>query len=606
MLGQVSVRILRGIIDGGRSVCERIVTLARSRITIALLVLFGVAALNAKPVVGAQSDPIILKEVPYGGAAKGDRRRSFDLYLPARSPAKPPLLIFVHGGYWLISDDDYRIGPSLAMNLVQDGVAVALVRYRLAPAHRHPAQAEDVAAAIAELIKQADKYGFDAKRVYLGGHSAGGHLASLVALDGRYLKRNGVSPDAIAGVISVSGLYDLLPTWDVANNQKYATEKAFGHDPALLKNASPLTYVRADAPPFLILNAFHDFPGFPIDARRFADGLRRAGARNVQQLMFKGADHLTILKLDDENNAVRRLMLGFMGVKSPPAQLALSAAAESRWVHPPYSTLPFWQYGKLVRSYAIDERFVQMLLFIYRDRKEELLEWPLKQFHAVDLFSFLDALPKTQGGEGDYIVVTNVDVERLLWRREQIEKYRPVIVIGIDDEKNLFRFSSFYRMRREYSWKSGPQPPPLALPLGAFIYFLDPPPRELVAQSWHFGLIEKSFRRLKNDPLEAIRDLPKTVEEALTFRNGCVYCHSFRGVGSRSHHVDALTGKPHGGFALPLESYPSEVWRAFMFDQANVAKKMGATPNIVSDTAREELFNLVERSRAEHGAGSKR
>jgi hypothetical protein len=202
--------------------------------------------------------------------------------------------------------------------------------------------------------------------------------------------------------------------------------------------------------------------------------------------------------------------------------------------------------------------------------------------------------------------VTNVDGERLVLPREQIEKYRPVIVIGIDDEKNLFRFSSFYRMRQEYSWKSGPQPPLLALPLGAFIYFLDPPPRELVAQSWHFGLTEESFRRLKNDPLEAIRHLPKTVEEALTFRNGCVYCHSFRGVGSRSHHVDAITGKPHGGFALPLESYPSEVWRAFMFDQANVAKKMGATPNVVSDAARQELFDLVERSRTEHGAGSKR
>jgi acetyl esterase/lipase len=576
------------------------------RFAIALLLLFGVAGLNAKPVVGAQPDPTIIQEVPYGDAPKGDRRRSFDLYLPEKSAGKPPLLIFVHGGYWLISDDDYRIGPSLAANLVRDGVAVALVRYRLAPSHRHPAQANDVAAAIADLIRQSDKYGFDAKRVFLAGHSAGGHLASLIALDGRYLEKNGVSPKALAGVISISGLYNLLPTWDVADNQKYATEKTFGHDPAALKRASPLSYVRADAPPFLILNAFHDFPGFPIDARKFADGLRRAGANNVQQLMFKGADHLTILKLDDENNAVRRLMLGFMDVKPLPEQLAQSAAAEKRWNHPPYSTLPFWQHEKLVRSYPIDERFMQMLFFIYRNRKEELLEWPLKQFHAIDLFPFLDTLPRAQVGAGDFIILTNVSGERQVWRRQRIEKYRPVIVVGVDDEKDLFRFSSFYRMRREYSWKPGPAPPALAMPLGGFIYFLDAPPRELLAQSWHFGLTEDSFRRSKEDPLKAIRDLPKGVEEALTFRNGCVYCHSFRGVGSRSHHVHALTGKPQGGFALPLESYPNEVWRAFMFNQVEVAKRMGATPNIVSDAARQALFDLVNQSRGERGDHSRR
>lgn len=99
----------------------------------------------------------VIKDVPYPGAAKGDRRRSFDLYAPAKVDTKPALLIFVHGGFWLLPDDDYRIGPSLAENLVRDGVAVALVRYRLAPANRHPAQAEDVAAAVGYLIKHADE-----------------------------------------------------------------------------------------------------------------------------------------------------------------------------------------------------------------------------------------------------------------------------------------------------------------------------------------------------------------------------------------------------------------------------------------------------------------
>ena len=555
------------------------------------------ACLCAASASSARPTPTVIKDIPYASTSTGDRRRSFDLYLPAKSDGRPPLLIFVHGGFWLLSDDDYRIGQSIGENLVRDGVAVALVRYRLAPANRHPAQAEDVAAAVASLIKNAEKYGYDGKRVFLLGHSAGGHLASLVALDRNYLTRQGLAPSALAGVISISGLYDLAPTWPVSENQKSATEKTFGNDTATLKQASPMHHVRAAAPPFLIITAFQDLLGFALDARRFADALRHAGSKKVHQLMFKGADHFTIVKLDDSNNAVRRIILGFMRAKPLTPELADLIEAEQRWAEPPYTTRPFWQYAQLVRSYPVDDRFMNMLLFVYRNRKEELLEWPLRQYHAVDLFSYLDALPKQQVGEGDYIVLVNIRGERQVWHREQIERYKPVIVVGLDDERNLFRFSVFYRMFHEYSWKPSGSPSPLTLTLGAFIHFLEPPPRELVAQSWHFGLTENSFRRTKQDPLQAIRDLPKDVEEALTFRNGCVYCHSLRGVGPRSHHVHAMTGKPQGGFALPLESYPLEVWKRFMFDQETVAKKMGATPNIVQESARQALFDLVNRSR---------
>jgi hypothetical protein len=245
---------------------------------------------------------------------------------------------------------------------------------------------------------------------------------------------------------------------------------------------------------------------------------------------------------------------------------------------------------------------MRMLFFIYRDRKEELLQWPLKQFYAIDLFSYLRAPPKKQAGPGEFIVLTNIRGERQVWRREQVQRYKPVIVIGVDDERNLFRFRTFYRMYHEYSWKPGGAAAPLTLTLGAFIYFLEQPPRELAAQSWHFGLTEGSFQQFNEDPLKPVRDVPKDVEEALTFRNGCIYCHTFRGVGARSHHIHALTGKPQGGFALPLESYPQEVWRNFVFNQVEVAKKMGASPNVVQEGARKPLFDLVNRTRRAQSA----
>ena len=260
----------------------------------------------------------VIKDISYRGATAADRRTTLDFYLPEKARAKPALFIFVHGGFWLLADDEYQIGPAIAAKLARDSVAVALVRYRLAPAHRHPAQAEDVAAAVGHLINHADKYGFDAKRVYLAGHSAGGHLASLVGLDRGYLDRQRLSRKALAGVISISGLYELAPSWNVSDNQKRATEKTFGTVAAVLKQASPMHHVRADAPPFLILNASQDFAGFVLDARRFADALRTAGNEAVQQLVFKGADHFTLVNLDDENNRVRRTILAFMGAKALP------------------------------------------------------------------------------------------------------------------------------------------------------------------------------------------------------------------------------------------------------------------------------------------------
>jgi acetyl esterase/lipase len=571
-----------------------------------ILVVFLLGCLVAstvRPLLAASAAPIVIKDIPYPGAAKGDRQRSFDLYRPAKSDGKPPLLIFVHGGFWALSDDKYRIGASLAETLVQDGVAVALVRYRLAPASRHPAQAEDVATAVAHLIQKTGEYGYDAKRVYLAGHSAGGHLAALVALDRKYLGRHKITTDRISGVIALSGIFDLTPAHEIGPQQRQATRQAFDRSFDALKSASPLTYVRADAPKFLILTAARDFPGFALDAREFADAFRRAGKKEIDQLIVAGADHFSIAKFDDDNSLLRQAVLDFMGMKAPPRELADWIEAKRRWAQPPYSTLPFWKYEKLVRSYPVDERFLKMLLLVFRSRPDELLELPLKQYHAIDLFAYLDALPKELVGEGDHIILANVRGERQVWIREQIGRFKPVIVIGLDGEKNLFSLSVFYRMQREYSWKPGGPSPLLTMTLGAFIHFLEQAPRDLLAKSRHFGLTENSFQRTKEDPLKAMRDVPKDVEEALTFRNGCVYCHSFRGTGSRSHHVHALTGKPHGGFALPLESYPPEVWKAFMFDQEAVATKMGATPNIVEETAREALFDLVNRSRQANATG---
>ena len=137
----------------------------------------------------------------------------------------------------------------------------------------------------------------------------------------------------------------------------------------------------------------------------------------------------------------------------------------------------------------------------------------------------------------------------------------------------------------------------MARPLGAFIYFLKDPPEELSLQAAQYALTEDSFRLAAGDPLASLKDLQKEVYETVTHRNGYVYCHTLRGVGSRSHHVTAAKGAAHGGFALPLESYPLEVWKNFIFNQNAVAKKIGASPNTVAEETQKPFYDLVNKSR---------
>jgi acetyl esterase/lipase len=559
----------------------------------------------------AQSGPSanVIREIPYAKAADPEsaRRQTLDLYLPEKTALKPPLVVFIHGGFWTLSDDDYGIGPAFADAMIPSGVAVALVRYRLAPANPHPAAAKDVAAAVAHLIQSADKYGYDPKRIYLAGHSAGAHLAALTALDGSYLGAHRVSPQILAGVIAFSGIYDLRRAAEGAGQQKLAVHQAFSDQPDRLAGASPLTHARSEAPPFFILGAENDFPGFLVDAKRFADSLRQAGHKQVEQHVIPDHDHFSLVQVIDRDPEVRSLLLEFLKVQPLPPEIALLIEAKRRWRNPPFSTLAFWseRNKKLIRSYPVDRRFVEELALLYGSMRYELLEWPLETYYAIDLFSYLDSLPPEKIGRGDYLTVTNFRNEKLFWERRQIEPYRPVIVVGLDEEKNLFRLGVFYQALKEYSWKSGAQPPLMGRPAGAFLHFLEPPPPELIRQAPYYGLTENSFRRDKENPLAGLKDLPKEVNEALTARNGCVYCHRFRGVGSESHHITASDSRPHGGLALPLESYPEEVWQAFIFNQEEVAQKIGASPNLVDEDARQSLYDLVVKSRKKQQAPGK-
>lgn len=190
------------------------------------------------------------QEMSYGT----DSLQKLDYWKPV-TPGSP-LVIYVHGGGWKRGDKTLAAGEK-ATHYLQQGYAFASLGYRLVPACKVEDQAQDVADAIAYLIKNAEKLGFDGKRVALMGHSAGAHLVALVGTDMSYLKKAGLSSSALRGVIPLDGAaYDVARQIAEGGDFMHDTYlEAFGTDPGRQKALSPTLQAAApNAPAFLILH----------------------------------------------------------------------------------------------------------------------------------------------------------------------------------------------------------------------------------------------------------------------------------------------------------------------------------------------------------------
>lgn len=144
-----------------------------------------------------------LVDLPYGesSAEKLD-------FFPARSD-NAPLFAFIHGGYWrsLDKSDFSWIAPPL----VNHGIAVALLNYGLAPKTSLEDIVRQTLRALAWLYRNADRYGFDPERIYVSGHSAGGHLTAMTMAALWDVYAPDLPRNLVKGGLAISGLYDLEP-----------------------------------------------------------------------------------------------------------------------------------------------------------------------------------------------------------------------------------------------------------------------------------------------------------------------------------------------------------------------------------------------------------
>jgi acetyl esterase/lipase len=242
----------------------------------------------------------------------GYRPMILDIYMPPRGKvATPkPLVIYVHGGGWV--GGHTRAGGALAdfpkvlASLAAEGFVVASVEYRLSGEARFPAQLDDVRAAIRFLKGNAGKYGIDPGRVGIWGASAGGHLAALAALScgapGLDAKPQPAGSECVQAAAIWYGVFDFAPIVARAEGSPIALigcADAASCPADRIRAVSPLTYLDASDPPFLLIHGEDDRTVAVSQSTEAFAKMTAAGVK-VDEILMPGIDHSFIGKTPGE------------------------------------------------------------------------------------------------------------------------------------------------------------------------------------------------------------------------------------------------------------------------------------------------------------------
>jgi len=165
-------------------------------------------------------------------------RCRLDIYHPENKTGFATVVWF-HGG-------GLRAGNRhIPSGLQRKGIAIVAANYRLYPKVKCPAYLEDAAAAVAWTFRNIEKYGGNAAKIFVSGHSAGGYLTSMLGVDKRWLAKCGVDADKLAGLIPLSG--------HTITHMTVRKEKGIPTTQPLIDAFAPLYHVRRDAPPILLV-----------------------------------------------------------------------------------------------------------------------------------------------------------------------------------------------------------------------------------------------------------------------------------------------------------------------------------------------------------------
>lgn len=207
------------------------------------------------------------KDIDYG-LEQGKISNQLNIYYPADTIDKKGVIVFIHGGSW--SSGKKETYWWLGRNLARKGLVAVIINYGLAPEQQYAQMAQDCATAVNWVSQHISRYGGNPERIFLMGHSAGGHLAELINADPKYLHAAGFKGEIKGVILNDAFGLDMNEYLSKAEHDDnyYNFLRSFTDNPEIWTKASPLNYVQQIKNPHLIFYGEKTYPAIQLQSKR--------------------------------------------------------------------------------------------------------------------------------------------------------------------------------------------------------------------------------------------------------------------------------------------------------------------------------------------------
>ena len=254
------------------------------------------------------------KNVTYTSASTDLPEKKLNIFSP-RNAQNSPVLIFIHGGSW--NSGRKEIYDFMGSRLARRGVVTVIIDYPLAPEYKLPAMERSSLMAVKWVLENISRYGGSTEKIFVSGHSAGGHLAALLAIKKEPWRKIGIQNPLKGAILNDPAGLDWY--WFLTERkEKYNAEDnydAFTDNPAVWKEFSPIYELAGSEIPLLIMEGENTYPGIRLTIDRFRKEAEAKGT-NLSYSFYPKTKHVPMItQFFWTWSKGYEDLLGFMGVQ---------------------------------------------------------------------------------------------------------------------------------------------------------------------------------------------------------------------------------------------------------------------------------------------------
>ena len=233
------------------------------------------------------------KNIIYAKGAGAIPDQELNIFEPKKPKSPKDVLIFIHGGNWNSGKkSQYSL---MGRNWTKRDIVYVIIDYPLSPAATYKEMAEYSAKSVKWVKENINNYGGNPDRIFLSGHSAGGHLAALICTDDQYFQKLGIA-NPIKGLILIDAaglnMYGYLLEEKFSNDNTYL--KTFTPDQKKWKDASPLYHLHKGMPPVTIFRGGKTYPSIVSSNEKFIKAMQEFAPETPYEIL-KSKKHIPMI-----------------------------------------------------------------------------------------------------------------------------------------------------------------------------------------------------------------------------------------------------------------------------------------------------------------------